>query len=131
GKAPSPRALRLEVEAEALTALAMALTWGFSPGEPAEARPGPNRSRTQISPSGVSEVSPAELRVFGAELTKTLRMRRKTIEKAAARLSVSPAEVTRWAAGEDLPSEPQARLLDEYLTARGAIQNLGIELLSR
>jgi hypothetical protein len=71
------------------------------------------------------------LRVFGAELTKTLRMRRKTIEKAAARLSVPTAEVTRWAAGEDLPSEPQARLLDEYLTARGAIQNLVIELLSR
>ena len=58
-------------------------------------------------------------------------MRRKTIEKAAARLSVSPAEVARWAAGEDLPSEPQARLLDEYLTARGAIQNLVIELRSR
>jgi transcriptional regulator with XRE-family HTH domain len=121
GKAPSPRALRLEVEAEALTALAVALTWGTSSGEPAGGRPGPDR---------VSEVSPAELRVFGAELTKTLRMRRKTIEKAAAKLSVSPAEVTRWAAGEDLPSEPQARLLDEYLTARGAIQNLVIELLS-
>ena len=130
GKAPSPRALRLEVEAEALTALAVALTWGTSPAEPAGARPGPNRPRNACAVGG-SEVSPAELRVFGAELTKTLRMRRKTIEKAAARLSVSPAEVTRWAAGEDLPSEPQARLLDEYLTARGAIQNLVIELLSR
>src|SRR6266702_5486003 len=131
-KAPSPRALRLEVEAEALTALAMALTWGTSPGETAAARPGPNWPQAHVSPSsGGSEVSPAELRVFGAELTKTLRMRRKTIEKAAATLSVSPAEVTRWAAGEDLPSEPQARLLDEYLTARGAIQNLVIELLSR
>jgi hypothetical protein len=130
-KAPSPRALRLEVEAEALTALAMALTWGTSPGETAAAWPGPNWPQAHVSPSGGSEVSPAELRVFGAELTKTLRMRRKTIEKAAATLSVSPAEVTRWAAGEDLPSEPQARLLDEYLTARGAIQNLVIELRSR
>jgi len=130
-KAPSPRALRLEVEAEALTALAMTLTWGTSPGEAAGAWPGPSRPQAHVSPSGGSEVSPAELRVFGAELTKTLSMRRKTIEKAAARLSVSPAEVTRWAAGEDLPSEPQARLLDEYLTARGAIQNLVIELLSR
>jgi len=130
-KAPSPRALRLEVEAEALTALAMALTWGTSPAEAAGARAGPNWPQAHVSPSGGSEVSPAELRVFGAELTKTLRMRRKTIDKAAARLSVSPAEVTRWAAGEDLPSEPQARLLDEYLTARGAIQNLVIELLSR
>jgi hypothetical protein len=130
-KAPSPRALRLEVEAEALTALAMALTWGTSPGEVAAPRPGPNWTQAHVSPSGGSEVSPAELRVFGAELTKTLRMRRKTIEKAAATLSVSPTEVTRWAAGEDLPSEPQARLLDAYLTARGAIQNLVIELLSR
>ena len=124
GKAPSPRALRLEVEAEALTALAMALTWGTNSGAPAEA----GRGRT--APASVSEVSPAELGVFGAELTKTLAMRRSTIEQAAARLSVPAAEVTRWAAGEDLPSERNARLLDEYLTARGAIQNLVIELLS-
>ena len=129
GKAPSPRALRLEVEAEALTALAMALTWGTSSGVPAEAGPGPNWLRTRGSQSDVSEVSPAELGVFGAELTKTLAMRRRTIEQAAARLSVPAAEVTRWAAGEDLPSERNARLLDEYLTARGAIQNLAIELL--
>jgi len=121
GKVPSPRALRLEVEAEALTALAVALTWGTGSGASAETRPGPDR---------VSEVSPAELGVFGAELTKTLAMRRKTIEQAAAELSVPAAEVTRWAAGEDLPSERNARLLDEYLTARGAIQNLVIELLS-
>src|SRR6266702_4673667 len=121
----------MSIVAEALTALAMALTWGTSPAEAAGARAGPNWPQAHVSPSGGSEVSPAELRVFGAELTKTLRMRRKTIDKAAARLSVSPAEVTRWAAGEDLPSEPQARLLDEYLTARGAIQNLVIELLSR
>src|SRR5690242_7544632 len=131
GKAPSPRALRLEVETEALAALAVVLTWGVSAAEPTEAWPGPNRPRTRVSPPGGSEVGPAELQVFGAELTKTLRMRRTTIEKAAVRLSVSPAEVARWAAGEDLPSEPQARLLDEYLTARGAIQNLVIELRSR
>ena len=78
--------------------------------------------------SGVSAVSPAELKVFGAELTKTLRMRRKTIEQTAARLAIPPSEVARWAAGQELPSEPQARLLDEYLTARGAIQNLLIGL---
>ena len=46
-------------------------------------------------------------------------------------LAVPPAEVARCAAGEDLPSEPQARLLDEYLTARGAIQNIVIGLRSR
>ena len=69
--------------------------------------------------------------MFGAELTKTLRMRRKTTEQTAAQLDIPPSEVARWAAGQELPSEPQARLLDEYLTARGAIQNLLIELRSK
>jgi hypothetical protein len=70
GKAPSPRALRLEVETEALTALAVVLTWGASAAEPVEAWPGPNRPRTRVSPPGGSEVSPAELRLFGAELPR-------------------------------------------------------------
>ena len=98
GKPPSPRALRLEVESDALTAPA---------------------------------VSPAELQVFGAELTQTLRMRRRNIDQAAATLGVPSSEVTRWAEGEDLPSGPQAHALDEYLTARGAIQNLATELRTR
>ncbi len=127
GKAPSPRALRLEVEAEALMALAVALTRvagsGELPAVPDEALPGG-------PPSAVSAVGPAELQVFGAELTKTLRMRGSTVEQAAAELAVPPAEVTRWTTGEALPSEPQARALDEYLTARGAVQNLVIELRS-
>ena len=118
GKPPSPRALRLEVESDALTALAVTLTTGVSSADPAEARP------------GISAISPEELRVFGADLFQTLLMRRKTIEQAAARLAVSSAEVARWAAGEDLPSEPQARDLDEYLTARGAIQKRVTELRS-
>ena len=121
-KAPSARALRLEVEAEALTALAMALTTGASSGETAEApEPQPD----------ASAISPAELQVFGAELTQTLRMRRKSIEQAAAKLAVPPSDVARWASGEDLPTELQARSLDEYLTARGAIQNLVTDLWSR
>jgi hypothetical protein len=120
GRPPSPRALRLEVESEALTALAVALTTG--PGELTKARE---------AQSDVSVLSPAELRVFGAELTQTLRMRRKSIDQAAANLGLPSPEVTRWADGEDLPTEPQARSLDEYLTARGAIQNLVTELRSR
>lgn len=131
GKAPSPRALRLEVESEALTALAAALTTGASSGELAEALAGPDEPRTRGSHAHASAISPAELRLFGAELTKTLRTRRKTIEQASAQLHVPSSEITRWAAGEDLPSEPQARSLDEYLTARGAIQNLVAELRSR
>ena len=127
GKAPSPRALRLEVEAEALMALAVALTRvtgsGELPAVPGEALPGGPQS-------GVSAVGPAELQVFGAELTKTFRMRGSTVEQAAAELAVPAAEVARWTTGEALPSEPQARALDEHLTARGAIQNLVIELRS-
>jgi hypothetical protein len=131
GKVPSPRALRLEVESDALTALAVALTIGARSGELAEASRGPIELRAREPQSGISAISPAELRVFGTELTKTLRMRRKTIEQAATKLAVPPAEVARWAAGQDLPSKPQARALDEYLTARGAIQNLVTELRAR
>ena len=130
-RAPSPRALRLEVESEALTALAVVLTRGGGSGELAETPPGPGQPRTRGPRSGVSAVSPTELQLFGAELTKTLRKRRKTIEQAATELAVPPAEVARWAAGQDLPPEPQARSLDEYLTARGALQNLVIDLRSR
>src|SRR5271165_1900334 len=130
-KIPSPRALRLEVESEALAALAAALTRGTSPGELPETPTAPDGARTGEPQPDAPAVSPAELQVFGTELTKTLRMRRKTIEQAAKRLAVSPAEVAAWATGQDLPSEPKARLLDEYLTARGAIQNLVIELRSK
>ncbi len=129
GKAPSPRALRLEVEAEALTALAVALTRGVSALYVPQAGLGGPRTAEPSSDPGA--VSPAELQVFGAELTRALRMRRRTVEQAAGRLAVPPAEVARWAAGEELPSDPKARLLDEYLMARGAIQNLVIELRSR
>jgi hypothetical protein len=131
GKPPSPRALRLEVESEALAALAVALTTGARPGEPPDGRAGPDESRTRGARPGATAIGTAELQVFGAELTRTLRTRRKTIEQAAGRLAITPAEVARWAAGEDLPSEPQARSLDKYLTARGAIQNLAAELRSR
>jgi len=131
GKAPSPRALRLEVETEALTALAVALTRVTGSGGQAEAQPAGDEARAGEPQSGVSAVGPAELRVFGAEFTKTLRTRRRTVEQAAAVLAVPPAEVARWATGEELPSESKARALDEYLTARGAIQNFVIELRSR
>jgi hypothetical protein len=87
--------------------------------------------QTGEHPSGLSAVSPAELQAFGAELTKTLGLRRKTLEQAATKLAVPPAEIARWAGGQGLPSEPQARLLDDYLRARGAIRNLVAELRSR
>lgn len=130
-KKPSPRALRLEVESDALTALAIALTAGPAPRQPASVPAEPVTSRARENRPGSSSISRADLRVFGAELTRTLRMRRTTVERAAAELAVPPAAVARWAAGQELPSEPEARSLDEYLTARGAIQNLVIDLRSR
>jgi hypothetical protein len=131
GKVPSPRALRLDVESEALTALAFALTAGVGLGDltggPAE-RTGPRAGEHRASTAPVSR---AELRVFAAELTRTLRMRQTTVEQAAADLAVPLADVARWAAGQELPSEPEARSLDDYLTARGAIQSLVTDLRSR
>jgi hypothetical protein len=131
GKPPSARALRLEVESEALTALAVALTTGACAGGPAIAPAGPDEPGARGPQPDTSAISPAELQVFGAELANTLRTRGRTIEQAAAKLGVPPAEVARWAAGENLPSVPQARSLDRYLTARGAIQNFAAEVRSR
>jgi hypothetical protein len=58
-------------------------------------------------------------------------MRGKTLEEAATVLAVPAAEIARWTEGQELPSESKARSLDEYLTARGAIQNLVIDLRSK
>ena len=130
-KAPSARALRLEVESEALTALAVALTTGSGPRQLPGATEERTHPRTREHQPGSPSVSRAELRVFGAELTRTLHRRGTTVEQAAAELAVPPADVARWATGQELPSEPEARSLDEYLTARGAIQNLVTDLRSR
>jgi hypothetical protein len=130
-KKPSPRALRLEVESEALTALAVALTTGASPAEPTGAAAERIKPQTRERGPDASSVSQAGLRVFSAELTRTLHMRQTTVEEAAAELAIPSADVARWAAGQELPSEPEARSLDEYLTARGAIQNLVTHLRSR
>jgi hypothetical protein len=140
GRAPSPRALRLEVETEALAALATALTetgGQDGSGQPAEATyagrgtgpgagPGSNASRppdeTDIALAG------AEKRVFGAELRKALRSRGVSLENAAQTLSLDTAEVARWEAGQDFPTDEQAQALDDHLTARGAMYGLAREL---
>ena len=88
-------------------------------------------SLTREPRSGSRALNPAELLIFGTELTKMLRMRGRTLEQAATSLAIPPREVARWASGQALPSESNARSLDEYLTARGAIQNLVAELRSR
>jgi hypothetical protein len=125
GKRPSPRALRLEVESEALTALAAALTVGASPAAAERAQP---RTRERRSDTSASQ---AELQVFSTELTRTLHLRQTTVEQAAAELAIPSADIARWTSGQELPSEPEARSLDEFLTARGAIQNLVTDLRSR
>jgi hypothetical protein len=128
GRAPSARALRLEVETTALNALAMRLT-GLA-GLPEVARAVPEDARARPEVHGGPAVRPVEMQVFGIELARTLRERHKTIEQAAAALSLPATDVTRWARGTGLPSESQARALDGYLTARGAIQQLVIDLRS-
>ena len=129
GRAPSAHALRLEVETAALSALAMRLT--KPAGLPESARSMPDEAVTRQEVHGGPAVRPAEMQVFGIELARTLRERHKTIEQAAAALSLPATDVTRWARGTGLPSESQARALDSYLTARGAIQKLVIDLRSR
>ena len=82
GRAPSPRALRLEVETEALAALATALTEAGhldGPGPPGDATPpgragGPPRALAAPGESA-APLPAAEKRVFGAELRKALRSR--------------------------------------------------------
>jgi len=132
GPAPSPRALRLVVETGALAALATALTEpagqeATEPREPASQLTGTGMVPGERTPA----LSAAEKRVFGMELGKALRSRRRTIEGAASALSLAPAEIARWEAGEDLPSGEKARALDDYLTARGAVYALAEELRAR
>lgn len=128
---PSPRALRLEVEAEALGALAVALTEtdGLLRAEPSgSAAP----SRQIVPPAGQAAPLPAaEKRVFGTELRKALRSRGQTIDDAANALELSAAEIRQWESGQDFPSDEKAHALDDYLTARGAIYGLAEELRSK
>jgi hypothetical protein len=131
GQPPSPRALRLEVETEALGALAVALT--ETAGQlRTERHDVPTAAQPDASSAGPAAPLPAmEKRVFGTELRKTLRSRRRTVEDAAAALQLSPAEIRQWQTGKDFPSGEQARKLDDYLTARGAIYALAEELRSK
>jgi hypothetical protein len=128
GKPPSARALRLDREAEALAALAVALT---GPGGHTAVHPRPAADADTPQPDNQAQAplpgSP-ELQAFGAELRKTLVSRGLTAQKVARQLKVPESVMTGWLDGSDLPSEADARLLDERLTARGAILTLALEL---
>ena len=129
--APSPRALRLDVETEALGALAVTLagTAGLRPGEAGDTAASPRR---RTSPAGRSTPLPAAAkRVFGTELRKTLRSRGLSIDDAAGALGLDAAEIRQWESGQDFPSGEKAQALDDYLTARGAIHELAEELRSK
>jgi hypothetical protein len=126
GKPPSARALRLDVEADALAALAVALA---GPGGYTTVHQGVAGNAS--TPDGQAQVPPpgsAELQAFGAELRKTLVSRGLTAQKVARQLEVPESVMTGWLDGSDLPSQADARLLDECLTARGAILTLALEL---
>jgi hypothetical protein len=123
GPAPSPRALRLDVETEALGALAVALTETGGIAAPVSGT---------VPPAGADAALPAaEKRVFGTELRKALRSRGQTIDDAASALALSAAEIRQWASGQDFPSDEKARALDDYLVARGAIYGLAGELRAK
>ncbi len=132
GAVPSPRALRLEVETEALAALAVALTEadGLLRAEPGSGTAG---AGGQAAPPAGPDAAPptAEKRVFGTELRKALRTRGQTIDDAANALELSAAEIRQWESGQDFPSDEKARALDDYLTARGAIYGLAGELRAK
>jgi transcriptional regulator with XRE-family HTH domain len=122
---PSPRALRLEVEEEALAALAAALTrGGNSRWPPATASPGAGTTASVQPATAAPLPGSAEMQVLGTALREALGMRGVSAEEVARHLSVPAAQVTRWVEGRELPAEPDARALDDYLTARGAIVNL-------
>ena len=138
GGPPSPRALRLEVETDALAALATALTGSASQegrGQPREVpagrAAGPPASAGATAVDSAAAVPAAEKRVFGAELRKALRSRGASLKDAARALSLTPAQIQHWEAGQDFPTEKQARALDDYLTARGAIYALARELRAK
>lgn len=132
GAVPSPRALRLEVETEALGALAVALTEadGLLRAEPGDTAA--SAGRRTAPPAGPDAALPAaEKRVFGTELRKALRTRGQTIDDAANALELSAAEIRQWESGQDFPSDEKARALDDYLVARGTIYGLAEELRAK
>jgi hypothetical protein len=121
------------VEESALNALALALT---SPGGSAATYTGPVLKQVpgadQEPLPGQSAQGPPpgseELRAFGTELGKALATRGFTAQDVARRLAVPEPRIRGWLDGADLPPEPEARALDEVLTARGAIMKLAREL---
>src|ERR1700733_4195822 len=115
GRAPSPRALRLEVETEALAALAMALTETGGQdghGQPDEAT-SPGRAIAlpagpETLPSEPAVPLPAaEKRVFGADLRKALRSRGVSLDDAAGALSLPPAQLADSATAQEYPPHEQ------------------------
>lgn len=127
GKPPSPRALRLEVEAEALTLLAIELTRGstFAPAPTDQSGTG----KGDRAPVGTApRPGGAEMQVLGTALRDALGLRGVSTDDVARHLSLPPAQVARWVEGAELPAEPDARALDDYLTARGAIASLVVSI---
>lgn len=127
-KPPSARSLRLEVEAQALSALSAALTERvgaavYQGAESAGPESGRRAGDKQEPPPGS-----VELQAFAAELRKTLLTRGFTPQDAAEQIEVPESVITGWLDGSGLPSEAEARALDECLTARGSLLNLALEL---
>ena len=111
GRAPSPRALRLEVETDALAALAMALTEAGGQKDPGPAGEAAPPGRAAVPAAGASAPpgeTPAPLpaagkRVFGAELRTALRSRGASLNDAAQALSLTPEKIAHWEGARTSP----------------------------
>ena len=133
-KPPSARALRLDKEVDALAALAAALTsQGVSAGEgawpdrDAGGQRGPRVAAGERSLASTAADSP-ELHAFGAQLRQAFAARDLAAGDAAERVGVPESVISDWLDGRELPTESDARVLDDALTARGAIVDLVLEL---
>lgn len=127
---PTPRALRLDLETWAINALAEELT-ATTRGEFVAPEPAPSGSGEKRAPIGrASSRLYRQMRAFGVDIDKSLRLKGRTAEEAARALSVAPAEVTGWTVGRNLPSDQQARDLDRYLEADGELYERAAQLRS-
>ena len=127
GRAPSARALRLEVETAALNALAMRLT--RPAGLPESARATPESRDTPGGPRGPGGQA-GRCRFSALSWPGRCESAIRPSSRRPPHYPFRP-RMSRAGPGAREPSESQAGALDSYLTARGAIQKVVIDLRSR
>ena len=131
---PSRRALRLEVEADALGQLAVALIEAGSAADEAEdqdtlaPRIGSQTGLIDGRPATTSH--PRQFAELAAMLAEMLRSRSRTAADLTVALAAPEEHVDGWLSGTELPSEARAKAVDDFLGAGGAIASCAAELRS-